>query len=278
MSIRVYRPMTPAQRQKTTEDYDQITTKKPLKSLVKAKKQQAGKNNQGRITVRHRGGGVKRHYRLITYTLPKDLTLTVEEIEYDPNRSARIARVKDQNGVFYYVLADTKMKKGSSFKTGEEIEVEESNRMPLKNIPVGTFVYAVELAPGRGAQMVRAAGAQAQLMAKEDGYATLKMPSGEVRKVLETCEASIGTVSNLQHQNVKIGAAGRKRRKGIRPTVRGVVMNAADHPHGGGDGGRHGTGKAPRTPWGQLTLGYRTRHNKKTNKMIVRSRHEGKRK
>ena len=278
MSIRVYRPMTPAQRQKTTEDYDQITTKKPLKSLVKAKKQQAGKNNQGRITVRHRGGGVKRHYRLMAYTLPKDLTLTVEEIEYDPNRSARIARVKDQNGVFYYVLADTKMKKGSSFKTGEEIEVEESNRMPLKNIPVGTFVYAVELAPGRGAQMVRAAGAQAQLMAKEDGYATLKMPSGEVRKVLETCEASIGTVSNLQHQNVKIGAAGRKRRKGIRPTVRGVVMNAADHPHGGGDGGRHGTGKAPRTPWGQLTLGYRTRHNKKTNKMIVRSRHEGKRK
>ena len=150
--------------------------------------------------------------------------------------------------------------------------------MPLKNIPVGTFVYAIELAPGRGAQMVRAAGAGAQLMAKEDGYATLKMPSGEVRKVLETCEASIGTVSNLQHQNIKVGAAGRRRRKGIRPTVRGVVMNATDHPHGGGDGGRHGTGKAPRTPWGQLTLGYRTRHNKKTNKMIVRSRHEGKRK
>jgi len=278
MSIKAYRPTTPAQRQKTTEDYDQITTKKSLKSLVKAKKQQAGKNNQGRITVRHRGGGVKRHYRLMTYNLPKDLTLTVEEIEYDPNRSARIARVKDQNGVYYYVLADTKMTKGTVFKTGAEIEVEESNRMPLANIPVGTFVYAVELAPGRGAQMVRAAGASAQLMAKEDGYATLKMPSGEVRKVLETCAASIGTVSNIQHQNVKIGAAGRKRRKGIRPTVRGVVMNATDHPHGGGDGGRHGTGKAPRTPWGQLTLGYRTRHNKKTNKMIVRSRHEGKRK
>ena len=278
MSIKAYRPMTPAQRQKTTEDYDQITTKKPLKSLTKAKKQQAGKNNQGRITVRHRGGGVKRHYRIMTYNLPKDLTFTVEEIEYDPNRSARIARVKDENGVYYYVLADTKMTKGSTFKTGNEVEVEESNRMPLKNIPVGTFVYAIELAPGRGAQMVRAAGAQAQLMAKENGYATLKMPSGEVRKVLETCEASIGTVSNLQHQNVKIGAAGRRRRKGIRPTVRGVVMNATDHPHGGGDGGRHGTGKAPRTPWGQLTLGYRTRHNKKTNKMIVRSRHEGKRK
>ena len=278
MSIKAYRPTTPAQRQKTTQDYDQITTRKPLKSLIKAKKQQAGKNNQGRITVRHRGGGVKRHYRLMTYNLPRDLVLTVEEIEYDPNRSARIARVKDQNGVYYYVLADTSMSKGSTFKTGEEVEVEASNRMPLKNIPVGTFVYAIELAPGRGAQMVRAAGAGAQLMAKEDGYATLKMPSGEVRKVLETCEASIGTVSNLQHQNIKIGAAGRRRRKGIRPTVRGVVMNATDHPHGGGDGGRHGTGKAPRTPWGQLTLGYRTRHNKKTNKMIVRSRHEGKRK
>ena len=278
MSIKAYRPITPAQRQKTTEDYDQITTNKPLKSLLAAKKQQAGKNNQGRITVRHRGGGVKRHYRIMTYNLPKGLTLTVEEIEYDPNRSARIARVKDQNGTYYYVLADTKMTKGSSFKTGDDVEVEESNRLTLENIPVGTFVYAIELTPGRGAQMVRAAGAQAQLMAKEDGYATLKMPSGEVRKVLLSCEASIGTVSNLQHQNVKIGAAGRRRRKGIRPTVRGVVMNATDHPHGGGDGGRHGSGKAPRTPWGQLTLGYRTRHNKKTNKMIVRSRHEGKRK
>ena len=278
MAIKAYRPITPAQRQKTTEDYDQITTNKPMKSLLKAKKQQAGKNNQGRITVRHRGGGVKRHYRIMTYNLPKDLTLTVEEIEYDPNRSARIARVKDQNGTYYYVLADTKMTKGTTFKTGSDIEVEDSSRMPLSNIPVGTFVYAIELTPGRGAQMVRAAGASAQLMAKDDGYATLKMPSGEVRKVLAGCEASIGTVSNLQHQNVKKGSAGRVRRKGIRPTVRGVVMNATDHPHGGGDGGRHGSGKAPRTPWGQLTLGYRTRHNKKTNKMIVRSRHEGKRK
>ena len=278
MAIKAYRPMTPAQRQKTTQDFDQITTRKPMKSLLKAKKQQAGKNNQGRITVRHRGGGVKRHYRIVTYKLPQDMVFTVEEIEYDPNRSARIARVKDQNGVYYYVIADTKMAKGSTFKTGKEIEVEDSSRMPLESIPVGTFVYAIELVPGKGAQMVRAAGASAQLMAKEDGYATLRMPSGEVRKVLVGCEASIGTVSNVQHQNVKIGAAGRRRRKGIRPTVRGVVMNATDHPHGGGDGGRHGSGKAPRTPWGQLTLGYRTRHNKKTNKMIVRSRHEGKRK
>lgn len=277
MAIKTYRPMTPAQRQKTTQDFDQITTRKPMKSLLASKKQQAGRNNQGRITVRHRGGGVKRHYRIITYKLPLNLTFTVEEIEYDPNRSARIARVKDQNGVYYYVIADTKMTKGTKFKTGEEVEIETSNRMPLTNIPVGTFVYAIELNPGKGAQMVRSAGTSAQLMAKEGKYATLKMPSGEVRKVLVNCEASIGTVSNEQHQNIKIGSAGRKRRKGIRPTVRGVVMNAADHPHGGGDGGRHGSGKAPRTPWGQLTLGYRTRRNKKTNKMIVRSRHEGKR-
>ena len=278
MAIQAYRPTTPAQRGKTTQDFDQITTSKPMKSLLKAKKQQAGKNNQGRITVRHRGGGVKRHYRLLTHNLPKDLKLEVMEIEYDPNRSARIARVKDQNGVYYYVIADKNMVKGSTFTTGDESAVEESNRLPLENIPVGTFVYAIELTPGRGAQMVRAAGSSAQLMAKEDGYATLKMPSGEFRKVLSTCQASVGVVGNEQHQNVKIGAAGRTRRKGIRPTVRGVVMNATDHPHGGGDGGRHGSGKAPRTPWGQLTLGYRTRHNKKTNKMIVRSRHEGKRK
>ena len=278
MAIKSYRPTTPAQRGKTTQDFDQITTSKPMKSLLKAKKQQAGKNNQGRITVRHRGGGVKRHYRLLTHNLPKDLKLTVMEIEYDPNRSARIARVKDQNGVYYYVVADQNMTKGSTFTTGDEVAVESSNRLPLENIPVGTFVYAIELTPGRGAQMVRAAGTSAQLMAKEDGYATLKMPSGEFRKVLSTCQASVGVVGNLQHQNVKIGAAGRTRRKGIRPTVRGVVMNATDHPHGGGDGGRHGSGKAPRTPWGQLTLGYRTRHNKKTDKMIVRSRHEGKRK
>jgi len=278
MGIKAYHPVTPAQRQKTTQDFDQITTKKPLKSLTKAKKQQAGKNNQGRITVRHRGGGVKRHYRLLTHKLPENLTYTIEEIEYDPNRSARIARVKDNNGTYYYVIADTSMTKGKKFSVGQEVSVEESNRMPLEQIPVGTFVYAIEITPGRGAQMVRSAGTSAQLMAKENGYATLRMPSGEVRKVLETCQATIGTVGNVQHQNIKKGAAGRNRRKGIRPTVRGVVMNATDHPHGGGDGGRHGSGKAPRTPWGQLTLGYRTRHNKQTNKYIVRSRHEGKRK
>lgn len=277
MPLKAYRPTTPAQRQKTTQDFDQITTRKPLKSLTKAKKQNAGRNNQGRITVRHRGGGVKRHYRLLTHNLPKNFTFTVKEIEYDPNRSARIARVQDQNGTYYYCIADTNMTKGSTFRTGAEAPVETSNRLPIEQIPVGTTIYAIELTPGRGARICRAAGTSAQLMAKENGYATIKLPSGEYRKVLTTCEATIGTVSNLQHQNIKLGAAGRRRRKGIRPTVRGVVMNAADHPHGGGDGGRHGTGKAPRTPWGQLTLGYRTRRNKKTNKMIVRSRHEGKR-
>ena len=277
MTVKAYRPDTPAKRGMTTQDFDQITTRKPMKSLLASKKQQAGKNNQGRITVRHRGGGVKRHYRLLTHNLPKGLKLEVMEIEYDPNRSARIARVKDQNGSYYYVLADSNMVKGLKFETGENAPVETSNRLSLENIPVGTFVYAIELTPGRGAQMVRAAGTSAQLMAKENGYATLKMPSGEMRRVLLSCEASIGVSGIEQHQNVKIGAAGRTRKKGIRPTVRGVVMNACDHPHGGGDGGRHGSGKAPRTPWGQLTLGLRTRHNKQTNKYIVRSRHEGKR-
>ena len=277
MSIKFYKPTTPAQRQKTTQDFDEITTKKPLKSLTKAKKQTAGKNNQGRITVRHRGGGVKRHYRILTHTLPPNLTLTVEEIEYDPNRSARIARVKDQNGTFYYILADTSMKKGKTIQVGTDIPVETSNRLPIEQIPVGTQIYAIELTPGKGAQVARAAGTSAQLMAKENGYATIRLNSGEVRKVLVTCQANIGVVGNVQHQNIKIGAAGRRRRKGIRPTVRGVVQNATDHPHGGGDGGRHGPGKPPRTPWGQLTLGYRTRRNKKTNKMIVRSRHERKR-
>ncbi len=277
MSIKAYKPTTPAQRQKTTQDFAEITTKKPLKSLTKSKKQQAGKNNSGRITVRHRGGGVKRHYRILTYTFPVDTTLTIEEIEYDPNRSARIARVKDDKGTYHYILADAQMHKGKTIKVGKTAPVESSNRMAIDQIPVGTQIYAIELTPGKGAQIARAAGSSAQLMAKENGYATIRLSSGEVRKVLATCQASIGNVGNVQHQNIKIGAAGRRRRKGIRPTVRGVVMNATDHPHGGGDGGRHGSGKPPRTPWGQLTLGYRTRRNKKTTKMIVRSRHEGKR-
>ena len=253
MPIKAYNPTTPARRGMTSQDMSEVTT-------------------------RHRGGGVKRHYRLLNHRMATDMTLTVEEIEYDPNRSARIARVKDQHGLYHYILADTAMKKGKTIKTGDDAPVESSNRMKLAKIPVGTLIYAVEINPGHGSQMMRSAGSKAQLMAKEGDYATLKMPSGEIRRFRLDCEASIGVVGNVQHQNVKIGSAGRNRRKGIRPGVRGVVMNATDHPHGGGDGGRHGSGKPPRTPWGQLTLGYRTRTRKSTNKMIVRSRHEAKRK
>ena len=278
MPVTQYNPTTPARRGMTSQDLSEITTRKPLKSLTKTKKQNAGRNNQGRITVRHRGGGVKRHYRLLNHRLADGLTLTVEEIEYDPNRSARIARVKDQHGLYHYVLADTQMTKGKTIEAGSNATIEASNRMPLSRIPVGTMIYAIEIAPGKGGQMVRAAGTKAQLMAKEGDYAQVRMPAGEVRRFRVECQATIGTVGNVQHQNVKIGSAGRKRRKGIRPTVRGVVMNAADHPHGGGDGGRHGSGKPPRTPWGQLTLGYRTRRRKDTNKLIVRSRHDAKRK
>lgn len=278
MPIKAYNPTTPARRGMTTQDLSDVTTRKPLKSLTKSKKQNAGRNNTGRITVRHRGGGVKRHYRLLNHGLADGLELTVEEIEYDPNRSARIARVKDQHGLYHYILADTSMTKGKKIASGEKAPIEASNRMPISKIPVGTQIYAIELTPGKGAQMVRSAGTKAQLMAKEGDYATIKLPSGETRKVRVEATAAIGVVGNVQHQNVKVGSAGRKRRKGIRPTVRGVVMNAADHPHGGGDGGRHGTGKAPRTPWGQLTLGYRTRRRKSSNKLIVRSRHDAKRK
>lgn len=278
MAIKNYNPTTPGRRGMTSQDLSSITTRKPLKSLIVARKSNAGRNNSGRITVRHRGGGVKRFYRLVNYRLPVGTEATVEQIEYDPNRSARIARVKDQHGMYHYVIADSSMKAGKKISSGADVAVEASNRLPLANIPTGTLVYNIELQAGKGGQAVRAAGAKAQLMAKEGDYALLRMPSGEVRRFRMECMATIGTVGNEQHQNVKIGSAGRKRRMGFRPSVRGVVMNAADHPHGGGDGGRHGTGKAPRTPWGQLTLGYRTRRRKSTNNMIVRSRHEAKRK
>ena len=278
MPLQAYNPTTPGRRGMTSQDLSEITTRKPLKSLIKSKKQNAGRNNTGRITVRHRGGGVKRHYRLVNHRLAPGTKATIEEIEYDPNRSARIARIKDQHGLYHYVLADTSMVKGKKIESGADAPIESSNRLPLANIPVGTQIYAIEINPGKGAQMVRSAGTKAQLMAKEDDYAQVRMPSGEVRKFRLEATAAIGVVGNVQHQNIKIGSAGRKRRKGIRPTVRGVVMNAADHPHGGGDGGRHGSGKPPRTPWGQLTLGYRTRRRKSTSKLIVRSRHDAKRK
>ena len=278
MAIKQYKPTTNARRGMTSQDFSDITTKKPLKSLLKIKKTTAGRNNTGRITTRHRGGGVKQFYRLVNHQLADGTDSVVEHIEYDPNRSARIARIKDQHGLYHYILASKDMKIGSVVKSGEKAPVEVNNRLPLSKIPVGTLIFGLELQAGKGAQIVRSAGTKAQLMAKEGNYAMVRMPSGEVRRFRLECMASIGVVGNEQHQNVKVGSAGRKRRMGIRPTVRGVVMNAVDHPHGGGDGGRHGPGKPPRTPWGQLTLGYRTRRRKDTSKMIVKSRHDAKRK
>lgn len=283
MAIKTYKPTTPARRGMTNRDFSEVTTKKPLKSLTIIRKQNSGRNNQGRITVRHRGGGARRFIRILNFKLPIGTTAIIEAIEYDPNRSANIARIKDSNNTYHYVIAASGMKVGQKLEVGEEVPIEVGNRLPLKNIPVGSTIHAIELQLGRGAQMVRSAGASAQLAAKDENYAQIKLPSGEVRLVNINCSASLGVVGNEQHQNVKIGSAGRKRHMGIRPGVRGVVMNAADHPHGGGDGGRHGIGggknhgSAPRTPWGQKTLGYKTRRRKSSNKFIVRSRHEGKR-
>lgn len=281
MAIKQLKPTTPGQRGMTTQDLSMVTTRKPLKSLVVVKKKTSGRNNQGRITTRHKGGGVRQFYRLVNFRLESGTTATVEHIEYDPNRSARIARIKDQNNKYHYIIATSGMKIGQKISSGEEVAIENANRLPLKNIPVGSIIHNIEMQPGKGAQMVRSAGTGAQLVAKEGTYAQVKLPSGEVRMVALTCMASIGSIGNEQHQNVKIGKAGRNRKKGIRPSVRGVVMNAADHPHGGGDGGRHGIGAggwSPKTPWGQPTLGYKTRSRKKVNKLIVRSRHAAKRK
>ncbi len=284
MAIKLQNPTTPGQRGMTTQDFSGITTKRPVKSLIVIKKKRSGRNNQGRITTRHQGGGVRKFYRLVNFNLAPGTTAVIEHIEYDPNRSARIARIKDQNSKYHYVLASQGMKIGQKISAGDEVAIEVGNRLPLKAIPVGSVIHAIELQPGRGAQLVRSAGNSAQLMAKEGEYAQVKLPSGEVRMIHVTCTASLGVLANEQHQNVKIGKAGRNRHKGIRPTVRGVVMNAADHPHGGGDGGRHGVGggknhgTAPKTPWGQKTLGFKTRTRKQSTKFIVRSRHAAKRK
>lgn len=278
MAINTYTPTTPGRRGMTSQDNSTITAKKPLRSLLAPKRRGSGRNNQGRITTRHKGGGAKKFYRLVNFKLAEGVEFKVEQVEYDPNRSARIARIKDSSGKYHYIIAANGMKPGQKLTSGAEAPVEPGNRMPIKNIPVGSMIHTVEITPGRGAQVARTAGSSAQLTAKEGDWASVQLPSGEVRRINVNCTASIGTVGNEQHQNIKIGKAGRNRRKGIRPTVRGVVMAAADHPHGGGDGGRHGTGKPPRTPWGQQTLGYKTRRRKSTDKFIVRSRHAGKRK
>lgn len=277
MAVTKNRPTTPAQRGMTSQDFDEITTKKPVKSLLVIRKQNSGRNNTGRITARHRGGGAKRFIRIVDFNPVAGQKATVEEIEYDPGRSARIARLRDEKGNLSYALATAGMHKGQVVSVASDdqpVAVENGNRMKLRDIPLGATINNIEITAGRGGQAVRAAGASAQLTAKEGDYAMVRMPSGEVRKFRLECMATIGVVGNVQHQNVKIGSAGRKRHMGIRPHLRGVHMNAVDHPHGGGDGGQHGTGKAPRTPWGQLTLGHKTRHRKATDKMIVRSRHE----
>ncbi len=284
MAIKTLRPTTPGQRGMTTQDFDTITTKKPVRSLLVIKKKTSGRNNQGRITTRHKGGGAKQYYRLVNFNLAEGTVATVEHIEYDPNRSARIARLKDSNGKPHYIIAASGLRVGKKVQVGADAPIEVGNRLPLKNIPNGSTVYAIELQPGRGAQIARSAGNGAQIVAKEDGQVQLRLPSGEVRIVKDDCMAHIGVVGNEQHQNINYGKAGRSRKRGIRPTVRGVVQNAVDHPHGGGDGGRHGVGggknhgAAPRTPWGVKTLGYKTRRRKTTNKFIVKTRHAAKRK
>jgi large subunit ribosomal protein L2 len=283
MALKAYKPTTPGRRGMTSQDFDGITTKKPLRSLLAPKNRGNGRNNQGRITTRHKGGGTKKFYRLVNFKLADGVSATIEQIEYDPNRSARIARIKENSGVYHYVLAANGMKVGQTISSGQEVSIDPGNRLPLKNIPIGSTIHAIELKVGGGAQMVRSAGNSAQLMGRDNGYAQVRLPSGEARLINENCTASIGVIGNEQHQNIKLGKAGRSRHKGIRPSVRGVVMNAVDHPHGGGDGGRHGIGggknhgAAPKTPWGQKTLGFKTRRRKSTNQFIVRSRHASKR-
>ena len=278
MAVTAYKPTTPARRGMTSQDFDKITTKKPLKSLLVAKKRSSGRNNRGVITVRHRGGGAKKFYRLVNFKQLDFGKAVIEAIEYDPNRSANIARILDENQKYHYVISSSRMKVGQTITVGEKSAIEEGNRLPLKNIPAGTFIHGIEIQPGRGAQMVRSAGAKAQLTAKEGDWAQVRLPSGEIRKININSMATVGVVGNEQHQNVKIGSAARKRNLGRRPQVRGIVMNAADHPHGGGDGGSHGVGRNPKTPWGKPALGYKTRRNKRSTKFIVRSRHQAKRK
>ena len=274
MGIRKYNPYTPSRRNMTSSDFADITTSTPEKSLLVSLNKNAGRNNQGKITVRHHGGGSRRKYRIIDFKRRKDgVPAQVMTIEYDPNRTANIALICYADGLKTYILAPNGLKVGTSLMNGETAEIKVGNCLPLQNIPVGTQVHNIELYPGKGGQLVRSAGNSAQLMAKEGKYATLRLPSGEMRMVPIICRATIGQVGNIDHELINIGKAGRKRNMGIRPTVRGSVMNPNDHPHGGGEG-RTGIGRpGPVTPWGKPALGLRTRKkNKKSNKMIVRRR------
>jgi len=276
MPIKTYKPTTPGRRGMTNQDFTSITGKKQVKSLLKIKKGKVGRNSRGKITIRHRGGGSKRFIRLVNFSLPIGTTAKVESIEYDPGRSAHIALIKDQDGKYHYVLAAKGMKPGSKLLASEEGSIDRGNRLPLKSIPTGTSIHAIELKPGAGAQLVRSAGVSARLIVKEGNYAHVRLPSGEVRIINMNCMATIGTVGNDQHQNIKWGKAGRKRNKGIRPSVRGKAMNPADHPMGGGEGVT-GPGRIPRTPWGQVAIGRKTRSRKLKNKFIARNRHQAKR-
>ena len=274
MGIKTYNPYTPSRRQMTGSDFSEITKKTPEKSLLAPKSRQAGRNNQGKITVRHRGGGAKKKYRIIDFKRRKDgIAATVIGIEYDPNRTANIALICYEDGEKAYILAPEGLKDGMKVMNGPEAEVRVGNCLPLSQIPVGTQIHNIELHPGKGGQMVRSAGNSAQLMAKEGKYATLRLPSGEMRMVPLECRASIGVVGNGDHNLINIGKAGRKRHMGIRPTVRGSVMNPNDHPHGGGEGKAPVGRPGPCTPWGKPALGLKTRKKKKaSNKMIVRRR------
>ncbi len=274
MGIKTYRPYTPSRRQMTGSDFAEITKTTPEKSLLAPKSRQAGRNNQGKITVRHRGGGAKKKYRIIDFKRNKDgIAATVIGIEYDPNRTANIALICYEDGEKAYILAPEGLKDGMKIMNGPEAEVRVGNCLPLSEIPVGTQIHNIELYPGKGGQLVRSAGNSAQLMAKEGKYATLRLPSGEMRMVPIICRASVGVVGNGDHSLINVGKAGRKRHMGFRPTVRGSVMNPNDHPHGGGEG-KTGIGRpGPSTPWGKPALGLKTRKkNKSSNKLIVRRR------
>ncbi len=276
MAVKTYKPTTPSRRNMASPSFAEVTKKTPEKSLVTILKKHSGRNNTGRITVRHQGGGNKKKYRIIDFKRAyKDTASKVVAIEYDPNRTAYIMLLEDENGKKSYAVAPDGVTVGTLLYSGEHADIKPGNVLPIAQIPVGTIVHSIELYPGRGAQLVRSAGAAAQLMAKENGMAQIRLPSGEVRLVRLDCRATIGQVGNLEHENIKLGKAGKKRHMGIRPTVRGSVMNPCDHPHGGGEGrspiGRPG----PVTPWGKPTLGYKTRNKKaRTNKFIVKRKND----
>lgn len=276
MGIRKYKPTTPGLRGMTVSTFEEITKSTPEKSLTVTLKKHSGRNNRGKITVRHRGGGYRPKYRIIDFKRNKDgVPGTVTAIEYDPNRSANIALITYADGEKRYIIAPEKLEVGATVVSGPDADIVVGNALPIANIPVGTMIHNIELKPGKGGQLARSAGNAAQLMAKEGDYAQLRLPSGEVRKVLMRCKATIGEVGNEEHGNIDIGKAGRKRHMGIRPTVRGSVMNPNDHPHGGGEGKAPIGRKSPVTPWGKPALGYKTRKkNKDSNKYIVKRRKE----